>query len=212
MLLSWPDEGSRLTRAAEQSADRIGAALALELHTGCGAGSSGGAGPGGSLGSASGTAEASTSAEALMGPTLASTMPRPISRENRLASSSDRGGPASVRSTAEAFVESLTSVAEEVAAAPEDTDGRAERANVAFAAAGVRWLQDTLPFCTLLLVVFLQQHILALLALGFFTFVLQRANASLKLAQVTAAPSGRTRCPTTPHAWTPLAHAAGAAG
>lgn len=177
---TWPAGG--LSRAAEQSADRLGAALALELQVGCVAGSSGGAGPSG-LGSSAAATDPS-SFETVMGPTLASMMPRPTLRDSQLALPSDRGGRASMRSTAEAFVESLTSVAEDAVAVPDDTDGPAERANMAFAAAGVRWLQDTLPFCTLLLVVFLQQHILALLAFGWCTFVLHHANNSVKLAQV----------------------------
>jgi hypothetical protein len=204
MLRTAESAGGALPRAAQQSADRLGAALALELQTGCGINSSSGAGPSG-LRPASETAEAAVSAEMLMGPTLASTMPRPMHRDNTLASSSDRGGRASVLSTAEAFVESLTSVAEEAAAVPDGTEGRTERANVALAAVGVRWLQDTLPYCTVLLVVFIQQHILPLLAFGWFTFVLH--HASLKLAQVCSRPRRkltgsrrpRTACATLGH-------------
>ena len=83
----------------------------------------------------------------------------------------------SPRITAEALVESLAAAAEE--AVPQTGDLAAP--GVAVAAAGVRWLQDTVPFCGLLLVVFLQQHLLPILAFSWCTFVLHHANARVRL-------------------------------
>jgi len=76
-------------------------------------------------------------------------------------------------------VESLAAAAEE--AVPQTGDLAGAAPGVAVAAAGVRWLQDTVPFCGLLLVVFLQQHLLPILAFSWCTFVLHHANARVRL-------------------------------
>jgi len=64
---------------------------------------------------------------------------------------------------------------------PQTGDLAGAAPGVAVAAAGVRWLQDTVPFCGLLLVVFLQQHLLPILAFSWCTFVLHHANARVRL-------------------------------
>jgi len=187
--------GGGLTQAALDSADRLGLALGLRGLPRHPSGASEYVGaPAASLAGPSSPPEAA----AALGPTLASVLPLQLPFR---AGASDPEADDNWAAPLLPPLHGLTLPAREgagreggeslwaagvldganaaLADAELASDGESAALH-AFAATGVQWLQDTLPFVCLLLLVFLQQHIVELLAFFWCTFLLRHANGIVR--------------------------------